>query len=614
MQEETSALLGKTMTFAEPQTKVLSKEEYFSEPAGKSVLAHIKFDGDLEGDGCLVVTVRDAIRIGGTLIMLPDSELETVIAEEEYSEELEDSYGEIANILCGSLTATFEEQFPKSFRLVRTEQEVILPVKVEVDSDEPIPNGTYYLMTSAMTLEENEMGTLQLLLPAASFGLVEEPVAQKEEKQEEESRDPAETDDSAAEPPQSGEPEISAEGVVESAEQDAVPEQAKVADEKEEISTPAKPPKDIKKQKARIDQLLETCLTRAGEEVGALLGGTLEIKPEENGVFCKEELLEQAGGKQVMARMEVRGDGEGQSYLFMSIKDSIFLGGTMIMLPDTELDEVVRNEEFGEDAEDAYGEIANIVAGVYTAVFEEQYRKNIGFVKTGLETIVPIKIDPDSDDVLPNDTYYLSVGEMSFNGQQLGRIQAVFPAELFELESLAQPADSAEPAVEEIAPGGQPTGTGRDRPSAETVRPTGPTQAAEISGGGEVSGQADGEPADILIFTDDDSEAESIAGLLTRAGYSSRILHYRDPVGNYLSPAISLVFLVMQEINEQGFGMAIKLGGAGLQVPLVASGPAWTRTTVLKAVKYGASDILITPATAEDVREKLEANLAKKAA
>jgi len=144
MQEEVSALLGKVITFAEPETKVLSKEEYFSEPAGKSVLARVQLEGDLEGRGCLIVPIRDAIRIGGTLIMLPDSELDSVISEEEYTEELEDSYGEIANIICGSLTTTFEEQHPKNFRLVRTEQEVILPVKVDIESDNPVPDGTYY--------------------------------------------------------------------------------------------------------------------------------------------------------------------------------------------------------------------------------------------------------------------------------------------------------------------------------------------------------------------------------------------------------------------------------------------------------------------------------------
>ena len=42
--------------------------------------------------------------------------------------------------------------------------------------------------------------------------------------------------------------------------------------------------------------------------------------------------------------------------------------------------------------------------------------------------------------------------------------------------------------------------------------------------------------------------------------------------------------------------------------------PAWTRTLVLKAVKYGACDILITPSAPADVREKIELNLVKRAA
>ena len=120
--------------------------------------------------------------------------------------------------------------------------------------------------------------------------------------------------------------------------------------------------------------------------------------------------------------------------------------------------------------------------------------------------------------------------------------------------------------------------------------------------------------ADILLFTDDDAEAESIAGVLGKQGFAPRILHYRDPVGNYLTPGISLVFLVMKNVDEQGFGMAIKLSSAGVPVPVIAAGPAWTRTTVLKAVKYGAADILITPAAVGDIQEKLDLNLAKKAA
>ena len=40
----------------------------------------------------LLVGIKDAIRLGGTLIMLPDLELQEVIGREEYREEVEDSF------------------------------------------------------------------------------------------------------------------------------------------------------------------------------------------------------------------------------------------------------------------------------------------------------------------------------------------------------------------------------------------------------------------------------------------------------------------------------------------------------------------------------------------
>ncbi len=599
IQEEVSALLGKTMKISEPETAVISKEDFFSEPAPKSVLAHVQLEGDIPGHGCLIVSVCDAIRIGGTLIMLPDSELNKVVSEEEYSEELEDSYGEIANIICGAITATLEEQYPKNLRLVKTGQEVIVPVKVVVESDEPVPDGSYYMMRASMELEGVEMGVLQLLLPAENLGLIElsAPTAEEQKDTEKAVGMDGDGDDS-----QSISPEKVNVGTVER-ETVAAPERAKALDRDQEVkekntvteATELSVEK-LEKQKQKIAQILDVCLGKIGEEVGALLGGTLKIEGWDNWIYSKEEFLEQAGGKQVMARMEVRGDQDTEAYIIVSLKDAVFLGGTLIMLPDAELEEVVRNEEFGADVEDAYGEITNIIAGVYTAVFEEQYQDSIGFAKTGIETIIPVKIDPGSDDVIPDEFYFLSAGELVFNEQKLGRIQAVFPVRIFGLEALARQADadgSFETETENVI-SRQATGSGGD--------------------GGSLEGSGYGENVDVLIFTDDEIESASLAELLNKQGYRSKVLNYRDQVSNHLTRAVGLVFLVMKDVDEQGFGMAIKLSNNGLRVPLVAAGPSWTRTTVLKAVKYGVSDILITPAADIDIQEKVNTNMVSKAA
>ncbi len=214
--------------------------------------------------------------------------------------------------------------------------------------------------------------------------------------------------------------------------------------------------------------------------------------------------------------------------------------------------------------------------------------------------VTPVKIDPDSDEVFPARYYYLQVGDLTYGDHKLGQLQAIFPLELFDLEGLVPAPEAEEPQ--------QPAPAQAETTAAATeAARAGTTPAAPLTDQG-------GEGWDVLIFTDHDQEASSIASLLENFGYRARILHYRDQIGAHLTPRIQIVFLVMREVNEQGFGMAIKLSSHGLRVPLVAAGPAWTRTAVLRAVKYGAEDILITPASEEDIREKLENNLVKKAA
>jgi len=595
IQDEVTALIGKPFKVGTPRTGLVDKETLFADLGGKQVLAHVRVEGDIQGDGCLVVGIKDAIKIGGTLIMLPEGELESVIADQQYSEELMDSYGEVANIICGAATVTFEEQYTKAVRLIRTEQEVILPAKVDIESEHPIADVPYYRLSVPMEIDGKALGELHLLLPAEPFGLAEA-----------KSKDNTTSAPEAAvvkPPSQVNEQGQETAGVLErevaggDAEEVGVVQRPESEATSEETPSGQPPPKkrDVGKQKKLIDGLLKSSWAKMSDDVNSLLGGTLKVTPLDNRAITKEDFLDQAGGKQVMTRMDQRGGSSGEAYLFVDLKTAVYLGGCLIMLPDGELEETVRNESFGDDARDAFGEVTNIIAGAFTAIFEEQYRGKIGFVKTAIDPVVPAKIDPETDDVFPNLGYYLAPGQLHYNGRDLGRAQFLVPALAFELEELFH-------VAEEIA----------DAP---------PTKAAPVSTGSQVKAA---EPArlretveggiDMLIVTDDEREAEHLVQVLEGEGYLCRILHFKDPVHAVLSARTQMVFLVMQEVSEQGFGVAIKISSSGYAVPLVAAGPAWTRTMVLKAVKYGACDILITPASVEDVREKLATNLVKKAA
>ncbi|PHR29461.1 MAG: hypothetical protein COA36_04490, partial [Desulfotalea sp.] len=405
VQDEVGSLLGTVFLLDAESYERTSKADGFDQLQGKQICAEMDITGDISGKGCLLLGVKDAIRLGGTLIMLPESELDEVIGREDYSEEIEDSFGEIANIIAGSFTKDFEEMYPKSCRFVRKKQQKIVPAKVEIESDDPVEDKQLYRVRWSMELDGASMGDMVLLLPAATFEL-EEAVA----------TEGAESADAEKSEPQS--------------------EQADGASEAGEVvSENNSPPKvDFLKQKKRVDRLLDECQGRLQSEIGGLLGVTVVLSDIRNYFSKKEEFFEECvGGKKVIADFEVVGDVEDKSFFCIGVKDAVYLGGTLIMLPPSELEATVNEEDFGEDAQDAYGEIANIVSGVYTAVFEEQYIKKFRFIKKGLSKVVPAKVDTDSDEPFPDALYYVSSLSLDVDGKGLGKVQMLFPAAMLDL-------------------------------------------------------------------------------------------------------------------------------------------------------------------------------------
>jgi len=576
---EVGGLMGATMSMSDFQTQLISKEDFFDEPSGKLIFSEMQLSGEIEGDGCILVSIKDAVRLGGTLIMLPESELEEAVSSEDYSEEIDDSYGEIANIIAGAYTKSFEEMYSKSFRFIRKNQEMLTPMKVDVESDKPIPNQNYYKVSARMTLNDAEMGELILLIPAKAMGLDEE-IPKKQDDAEETVQEAVDSQKT--------------EGSETTADSDA-PETAP------EKSEPAAKPFDVEKQKKRVDACLKECNERMGAEVGAMLGADVKLTDHTTRMVTKEDyFFDEASGKQILAHMDVTGDSESKAYLYIGLKDAIFIGGTLIMLPPTELESTVNEEEFSDDTEDAYGEITNIIAGVYTKVFEEQYPENVRFIKTTLEQVVPMKVDAESDEPMPDLQYYMATGIVNIGDKAFGNLQMLIPAPFLHLESLAQEEDAA----------------ADDAPAQEKAKAQ-MSEKAESEQGSERAGVKEAgesvQNAEFILVSNDGAICSTITAVLNDRGIPYNVLDYKQSVSDYLPGDVKAVFLIMSTVDEQGLSVAIKISAA-TSLPLIAVGPEWTRTKVIKAVKYGVGDILLTPAQENDITEKIESVRAKMAA
>ena len=559
IQEEVAALIGKPFHLGAPVFRLIDGHALGSEEVGSGrVFAPVRLDGEVEGMGLLLLRLRDALRIGGLLVMLPEVELRQAVEAEAWSEEMADTFAEVAGIVCGALSAVFKEQFPRQVRFLAAGQQA-------VPAGEPVaaaslPAGEVLVLSLPMEAEGCDFGAFTLALPAAPFGLVA-----------------------------AGAATTSAEAVAGEAEfarpdGDADTIRADGAAWPAAVDAPERP--DNQRLARRV---MADCLARTADAVGNLLGGSLRITPERQLVLDRQEALAQAGGLQVLTRLTVRGEGEGEGCVLTDLPTAAALGGSLLMLPEHELAAAMGADRLDPDLADGFAEVVTVIAGACTAVFAEQDRvARLGFDRGPVETAVPDRR------TLPASGYCLAAGRVSFAGRDLGRLQLLVPASLLGVEL---PELSADAALEEAE---RSTGAG---PEATVTA----SETAEKEGSGPGC-ESDPPPAvEVVLFSDDRGESERILAMLAEMGCTGRVCHFKDPVQGALAPGVRMVVLVMGEVSEQGFGVAIKLASAGLRAPLVAAAPAWTRTLVLQAVKYGVRDILVTPVTAADLRQRMAA-------
>ena len=596
IQNEIGGLIGASFSLAKPQGEIVSRADLEGQLSGSLILTRIEISGDIAGNGYLLVKVRDAIRLGGTLIMLPQAELDELIESESYDEETEDSYSEIGNIITGIFTSLFEEMHDSSCRFERGVQHLIKFPFDDEKTGELIDDTLFYKITSNITLADVSLGPLILMLPAAPFDLIEN-VNQKEM----ESKSDVDVQDQNDEG--LGEASLTEENPIGNSEKPEQIVSEVPADLESSSPTSAEESSsfDVETRRTDIDALLEMCRVSIQQEVGDIVGVDVTISEMNNKVVTKEQFyLDETSGKQVAANLEVTGDVEACCHLYLGLKDAIRIGSILLMLPSNELESAVSEGTFNPDAQDAYDEITRVVSRVYSEVFSEHHSNSLHFSTTDIGQVVPMKVDIDSDDPIVNQTYYLNKLKLGIDGHDSGWLQMLFPVVLLGLETI-EPADIVKNSDSE----------------GEKDQRTAVSEDDLFTGLVEKAVPAADNPRDqtgeILIISDADPEAHRIEEMLNSQGISAVQLNFRDNLIDYLPGAYQAVLLVMNDVDEQSLGMAIKIS-TSCSLPLIATGSKWTRSKVFKAVKYGVSDILLTPATEDDISSKISGYITSQAA
>jgi len=174
MTDDLSKLIGEEITCTVGEGGTVSPEEFSAQFKGKLVRCNFETGGDYVGESFLVAEAKAAILLGGKLIMLPASELETRVKADNFDGELADAFEEISNIITGALNSEFFPGVPKKLHFKKT--------SIEVENAPFIPTGIipglgdtpYHLYSTAIAAGGENLGTFCFLFPLSALNLDKE--------------------------------------------------------------------------------------------------------------------------------------------------------------------------------------------------------------------------------------------------------------------------------------------------------------------------------------------------------------------------------------------------------------------------------------------------------
>ncbi len=166
-----SDLIGCSIDVSLISERRVTKADFFASFHKKLVMANFDVSGSRDGKMYCFCHLKDAVLLGGTLIMLPPAELEKQVRKEEFTEDEADAYGEIVNIVSGELCQAFDEMAADKLHFKKTGIEVVLPAKVASDGDEPFPSGEVYQVSFDLALEGQKLQSLEMVFPPMLLGL-----------------------------------------------------------------------------------------------------------------------------------------------------------------------------------------------------------------------------------------------------------------------------------------------------------------------------------------------------------------------------------------------------------------------------------------------------------
>jgi CheY-like chemotaxis protein len=334
----------------------------------------------------------------------------------------------------------------------------------------------------------------------------------------------------------------------------------------------------------KLQKMLVAALNQAMLDGGMLLGHELTIKESESSMHTKQEYITAMEDASFIIGVKSQEEYVGTFYMVFSLGDAIVMGSLLLGVPLNRVSEKKKLAIIDSDDIDAFSEFMNQVIGSFNSVFKPTLPKRVH-----LKLLDPKKFIPGSDDVnqyepLPDGDYFLFRAQLDMPQQDLGRLDIIIPSALASFYDLQ--GDEAATAVEADAS---------------------PEEAADAPA------EYAADESTVLILEDNSADRQFFQETLsaTEIKVLSATLD-ADLTEFFPNGSVKAVLLGVVDADDRELSICIKIKSISPMspVPVIMCARQWTRIGVLKALKYGAEDIIVKPCTPDELKGKLSKFLA----
>ncbi|CAG0957970.1 response regulator [Geobacter sp.] len=356
---------------------------------------------------------------------------------------------------------------------------------------------------------------------------------------------------------------------------------------------------------ANLTSVIDNALKQTADDSGMLLGQELTIGEADFIATNRATYFCDMDDVCFVAEVTASGEYPGTFHMVFGLRDAICMSGFLLGIPPARINEKRRLAIMENDDADAFSEIINQAIGSFNTVFQPAFEN-----KVHLKVVPPKKFIPETTELtdtepVPDGEYLLFRARMEMPGLEMGNFDILMPRELAEL--FDPPQEEPEPVPDEAAGAdgdGEVEAAVGEEDSAEAPVAAPAAAVAEAS-----PATAENTPRKVLILEDDETDRSMVRELLVTRGYEPVEAGLDADVREILSQGgVRLVVLGIHNNDDLDMSLCIKIKAIaqGESLPIIMCAREWTRSAVLKAIKYGARDIILKPYQMDEVVAKVE--------